>query len=122
MFLIFSGCLPQAIQPTPSILPSPIPLPHINTISPQSGLSGTKITITGSGFGAVQEQSLLILERGDDKIFEGEIITWSDTTIDARVPQLMKDTYQVFIIVNGIQSNEVEFKLQVPSSCPQCAR
>ncbi|WP_425491275.1 IPT/TIG domain-containing protein [Atribacter laminatus] len=40
----------------------------MNTITPQSGPSGTKITIAGSEFGSLQEQSLLIFKRGDDKI------------------------------------------------------
>ncbi|NLJ48715.1 MAG: hypothetical protein GX428_03885 [Candidatus Atribacteria bacterium] len=123
--LIFAGCLNKPTKPTPS--PSPIaPLnPKIISISPDSGPSGTKITLLGSDFGAVQGTSQLVFKRGDNKTFVGEIITWSDMNIYARVPQLMKDTYKVFVIVNERLSNQVDFELKPVGSgttCTQCGR
>ena len=115
IIFIFSGCIQNSFGPTPTPTPTPIPIPKIDSISPQSGTSGTKITITGSGFGNSQGSSLLIMKRGDDKTFEAEIITWSDISIYARVPQLMKDRYRVYVLVSGNQSNEVEFKLETSS-------
>ena len=123
LILIFAGCLNKPAEPTPS--PSPITSlnPKISSISPDSGPSGMKITLLGSDFGAVQGSSQLVFKRGDNKTFEGEIITWSDLNIYARVPQLMKDTYKVYIIVNEALSNQVEYELKPVGSgttCTQC--
>ena len=125
MVFICSGCLNKPIESTPLPSPTSLPNPKITSISPSSGPSGTKITLIGSGFGTVQGTSQLIFKRGDDKTFESEIMSWSDLNIDARVPQLMEDTYKVFVIVNGIQSNQMEYKLKstsVLTTCTQCGR
>lgn len=125
MVFICSGCLNKPIESTPLPSPTSLPNPKITSISPSSGPSGTKITLIGLGFGTVQGTSQLIFKRGDDKTFEGEIMSWSDLNIHARVPQLMEDTYKVFVIVNGIQSNQMEYKLKstsVLTTCTQCSR
>lgn len=127
LILIFAGCLNKSAEPTPSPSPSPTaPLnPKITSISPDSGPSGTKITLLGSDFGAVQGSSQLVFKRGDNKTFEGEIITWSDLNIYARVPQLMKDTYKVYVIVNEVLSNQVDYELKPVGSgttCTQCGQ
>lgn len=125
MVFICSGCLNKPIESTPLPSPTSLPNPKITSISPSSGPSGTKITLIGSGFGTDQGISQLIFKRGDDKTFESEIMSWSDLNIHARVPQLMEDTYKVFVIVNGIQSNQMEYKLKstsVLTTCTQCGR
>lgn len=125
MVFICSGCLNKPIESTPLPSPTSLPNPKITSISPSSGPSGTKITLIGLGFGTVQGISQLIFKRGDDKTFESEIMSWSDLNIHARVPQLMEDTYKVFVIVNGIQSNQMEYKLKstsVLTTCTQCGR
>jgi len=66
-----------------------------------------------------------VFKRGDNKTFEGEIITWSDLNIYTRVPQLMKDTYKVYVIVNEVLSNQVDYELKPVGSgttCTQCGQ
>ncbi|HAX99284.1 MAG TPA: hypothetical protein DCY12_10470 [Candidatus Atribacteria bacterium] len=123
LILIFTGCLNKPAEPTSSPSPTAPLNPKITSISPDSGPSGTKITLFGLDFGAVQGSSQLVFKRGDNKTFEAEIITWSDLNIYARVPQLMKDTYKVYVIVNEVLSNQVEYELKPVGSgttCTQC--
>jgi len=58
------------------------PQPTITGISPSSGEVGSQVTITGAGFGATQSNSSLTFYPG----FPAQIVSWSDTSIQAIVP------------------------------------
>ena len=137
IFLLFvgftlSGCLPKPSEtkPLPTTTPSLGSEPYIKSISPLSGTPGTKVTILGSGFGTARGSSQLIFRNENQISTELNIITWLNTNISARVPLLMVDTYQVIVVVNGIESNAVEFKVYEGSMttplpitpCPSCNR
>jgi hypothetical protein len=53
---------------------------QITRISPASGLSGTQVTITGSGFGAAQGSGSVMIGGA-----ASQIASWSDTQIVAAV-------------------------------------
>ena len=55
--------------------------PNIVSISPQSGMVGSYVTISGSGFGTTQDTSLLSLGT-----VSATAVSWSDTSIVAVVP------------------------------------
>ncbi len=79
------------LQVTVSNITSPagiyfeITLPHVSSLSPASGVVGTQVTVTGSGFRASQSQS-----SGSSTItFNGQpatVVSWSDMQIVATVP------------------------------------
>ncbi|MDD5382261.1 MAG: hypothetical protein PHH60_01210, partial [Candidatus Margulisbacteria bacterium] len=64
----------------------------IDSITPPAGPAGTKFVATGEGFGATQGQSLFIFENNSTGInyefAQEEILSWSNTTIEAIVPKL----------------------------------
>ena len=55
--------------------------PQIASIDPTSAAINTRITITGSNFGAAQGDSLVFIGG-----FAAQVVTWSDTSIVAIVP------------------------------------
>ena len=85
-----------------------VPIPNINGISPNSGLVGTAVTITGTNFGAAQGISTVT--------FNGAAATptsWSDTSITVPVPT-GATTGNVVVTVSNAASNGVNF-IMVPS-------
>ncbi len=81
--------------------------PVICDIDPAEAEAGTAVTITGRGFGAT---------RGSSKVaFNGtparEIVSWSPTSIIARVPG-GATTGDVVVTVEGEQSNGLPFEVQ----------
>jgi hypothetical protein len=77
--------------------------PGITNLSANSGVVGTSITITGTGFGATQGTSTVT--------FNGTTATpasWANTSITVPVPA-GATTGNVVVTVNGIPSNGVEF-------------
>ena len=82
--------------------------PVISSLSPNSGLAGTTVTVTGSSFGATQ--------GGSTVTFNGTRATptsWSDTQIVVPVPS-GATTGKVYVTVNGIVSdNGVTFTVPV---------
>ena len=83
--------------------------PVICSIDPAEAEAGTAVTITGRGFGAT---------RGSSKVaFNGtparEIVSWSPTSIIARVPG-GATTGDVVVTVEGEQSNGLPFEVQPP--------
>ena len=84
-------------------------VPRIFRISPTSGKTGTRVTVTGTGFGSFWGNG-----KGDSGnespsvIFNGAHVSncpqWSDTEITAVVPQ-GATTGPVVIVVDGTESN-----------------
>lgn len=86
--------------------------PHINSISPTSGLAGTLVTLQGTGFGDVQGDSILAF---------GGVATpaaqWSDTALGFYVPY-QASSGSVTVTVAGVTSNSLGFTVSGSLSCP----
>jgi hypothetical protein len=89
-------------------------LPTINTLSPSSGPTGGIITITGSGFGAVQNFNPVTIG--------GVSVTptsWSDTSIAIPVPtSLPAGNANVVVTVNTRASNGINFTVIADTTPP----
>jgi IPT/TIG domain-containing protein len=64
-------------------VPFTVIAPTITSVSPTSGLPGTQVTITGSGFGAVQGSGQVLLGT-----MTGVVQSWSDTQVMAQVKEV----------------------------------
>jgi N-acetylneuraminic acid mutarotase len=84
-------------------VPFAINLPHIASISPNSGAGGTAVTITGNGFGATQGSGAAWIGSTD-----GVVTSWSDTQVVASVASSASSGI-VKIQQNGTWSNAVTF-------------
>jgi regulation of enolase protein 1 (concanavalin A-like superfamily) len=76
-----NSTLDQAVLDNVSVNSSSISAAVVSSVSPTSGVPGTSLTITGSGFGASQSTSQAYLN--------GAALTvnsWSDTSISATIP------------------------------------
>jgi hypothetical protein len=85
----------------------------ISNVSPVSGVPGTKVTITGSGFGAAQGQVFLGTAYG-------VVQSWSDTQVVALVASGSMSGWAQ-ILQGGVWSNSVSFavnSLQITSVTP----
>ena len=86
-----------------------VPAPQVASISPNSGIVGTQVTVVGSGFQATRGSSYLFVGG-----FAATIVSWSDTQIVATV-NISATTGEVWVTVNGVNSNQdVIFTLPSP--------
>jgi YD repeat-containing protein len=85
------------------LAPLPIPPPVIGGVSPQSGIVGTTVTISGSGFGTTQGSSTVTFNGAP-----AAASAWTSTTITASVPAAAT-TGPVVVTVRGLASNSVPF-------------
>jgi len=96
MFLLTTGCGPSA-PPTPTL--------SIDNLSPQCGVAGMTVIITGTKFGETQ---------GESKVFfgtvEAGVQSWSSTQIRVTVPSAAV-TGDVTVQVAGETSNGVRFTI-----------
>src|SRR6266404_4187454 len=88
--------------------------PHINTVSPPSGMTGTSVTIAGTNFGQSQ--------GGSTVTFNGVLAAnpvWGSSSITVAVPTTAT-TGNVLVTVLGVQSNGVPFTVfpQIASISP----
>lgn len=74
--------------------------PNIDTISTSVAVVGDSVTITGSDFGAAQTTRSRVAING----VSAEIVSWSDTSIVFRVPEITQAGY-VGVYRDGIGSN-----------------
>ncbi len=79
-------------------------IPKIDSVSPSIGSAGTSVTITGTGFGAVQGRSRVTFNG----VVAGTSTRWTTTAIDVRVPSGVT-TGPVIVTVGGQASNGVAF-------------
>ena len=83
--------------------------PVVTSVSPSSGPVGTQIQVTGSGFGATQGSSSLLVSGNT-----ASVTSWSDTSITATVPQAAY-TGGVYIFNGSVYSNtNITFTVPVP--------
>jgi hypothetical protein len=80
----------------------------ISNVSPASGLPGTQVTITGSGFGAAQGSGQVWLGTAS-----GAVQSWSDTQVVALVAA-GSATGKAQILQGGVWSNAVAFAVNTP--------
>lgn len=85
------------------VLTSPPSTPIISTVAPNSGAVGTIVTITGSNFGAVQNQSTATFNN-----VSMPITSWSNTSIVATIPAGITSG-PIIVNVAGNNSNGVNF-------------
>jgi hypothetical protein len=81
--------------------------PFICSLSTDKGEAGTAVTITGRGFGATQESS----EVTFNGVPAREIVSWSPTSIIARVPGGATNG-NVAVTVEGKESNGLPFEVK----------
>lgn len=90
-------------------VPFNVSAPAITSVSPASGLPGAQVTITGSGFGASQNNGQVMLGTT-----AGVVQSWSDTQVVAQVgPGATSGNAQ--ILQNGVFSNGVAFTVPLPT-------
>ena len=84
--------------------------PYISSISPSSGPPGISVTISGLNFGS---------DMGESKVkfngIEADIDSWSDTSIEAKVPFGAKSG-NVTVTTSVGESNAVAFSVTLPKS------
>jgi len=96
-------------------------IPHINSISPDHGpahanelgscgcaADSTRVTISGSNFGATQGSSYVRFWRQGSTYYNACVESWSDTQIVARVPGCVSSG-DVVVVTGGGTSNGVYF-------------
>jgi hypothetical protein len=85
-----------------------VAVPVITTVSPASGLAGTQVTLSGSGFGAAQANGNVWLGT-----VYGAVVSWSDTQVMATVAS-GSATGTARILQNGVWSNSLPFSTGLP--------
>ncbi len=84
--------------------------PSLTSISPTSGVPGTQVTLTGTGFGSVQGTGSVWLGNK----LAGSIVSWSDTqvvaTVDSNVASGSASVQQA-----GTWSNSITFTIVTPT-------
>jgi DNA-binding beta-propeller fold protein YncE len=80
----------------------------ISNVTPTSGLSGTQVTIIGTGFGAQQGSGQVWLGTAN-----GVVQSWSDTQVVALVAA-GSASGNALILQNGVTSNSVPFTVSTP--------
>jgi hypothetical protein len=105
-------------EPNPN--PTPGDAPVITSITPPAAPTGTTINVVGKNFAPVQGMSTLIFTNVVTNVsYPASIISWSDTAIQARVPQATVGTYNVMVnklaasagVVSIQQSNKLAFQV-----------
>jgi RHS repeat-associated protein len=86
-----------------------VPPPHVNNFLPSGGVSGTQITINGTGFQLTQRDSTLAFNG-----VAATVGTWGDTQIVATVPT-SATTGPLVVTVNGVPSSSVSFEVPHPT-------
>jgi hypothetical protein len=89
-------------------LPFVVSTATISNVTPSSGVPGTQVTISGSGFGAVPGSGQVWLGT-----LAGVVQSWSDAQVVATVaPGSTSGNAQV--LQNGVMSNAVPFSVNMP--------
>ena len=91
-------------------------IPHINGISPNSGLIGTTVTIKGTNFGESDGKHSVYF--GGVTVPAENIQSWEDNEIILNVPE-GAESGDVYVKVNGLESNHLYFKVVEFSPVPQ---
>jgi hypothetical protein len=91
-----------------NVVPFTVNTATISSVTPTSGLGGSQVTITGSGFGVAQGSGTVWLGNAP-----GVVTSWSDSQVVAAVaPGAASGRAQ--ILQNGVWSNSVPFTIDSP--------
>jgi hypothetical protein len=82
--------------------------PTITSISPTTGIAGTQVVISGSGFGITQGTGQVWLGTAN-----GSITSWSDAQVVATV-SAGSTSGNAQVLQNGVWSNAVPFNINLP--------
>ncbi|HRY60428.1 MAG TPA: IPT/TIG domain-containing protein [Patescibacteria group bacterium] len=85
-------------------------IPTITTLTPNSGIVGSSVTISGTGFGSVQGTSTVKFNG-----ITATVTSWSATSIVVTVPT-GATTGNVIVTTSAGTSNGISFTVTVPSS------
>jgi len=85
-----------------------ITYPVISSVSPNSGVAGTQVTIAGSGFGATQGSGSVWLGTAP-----GQVVSWSDGQVMTTVAS-GSNSGSAQILQNGFWSNSMPFTISNP--------
>ncbi len=88
-------------------------LPGICYVEPDQGTPGNDFLIHGSGFGDVIGSSTVALGSYAATVASGG---WTAASVKAIVPPVPEKTYPVKVVVNGTDSNTVNFLVAPPSA------
>jgi len=88
------------------VAPTPSPKPTVASVTPTSGVTGTPVTISGSGFGAAQGSGQVWLGTAS-----GVVQSWSDTQIVAQVAA-GATSGNAQVLQNGVLSNAIPFAVE----------
>jgi cysteine-rich repeat protein len=80
--------------------------PNICSLSPRSGTSGGAVAATGQNFGSTQGASLVHFGATQTA---SSYASWSNTGITSTVPVLSNGKYNVFVTVDGVESNALVY-------------
>jgi hypothetical protein len=94
-----------------SATPVATPRPTITEFSPNAGVTGSIVRITGSGFGTTQESRRVAFGA-----VNMAALSWGDTLIEAVVPSLGNGTYDVAVVTDGGSSNTGAFTITGPGA------
>jgi RHS repeat-associated protein len=83
-----------------------IPAPQVTSISPNSGIIGTQITVTGANFQPTKGNNFLGLSNALGGFGAATIVSWSDTQIVATVPANNTISGPAEVSVNTVTSNQ----------------
>jgi N-acetylneuraminic acid mutarotase len=103
--IIFSNCTIENNNISVDGCTKPVLL-HIIKIMPDSAYIGDVVSIIGTGFGSAQGESRISFNNTEAI----EFTSWSETEIKVKVP-IGAASGKVWVMVNGNNSNEVDFKV-----------
>lgn len=90
--------------------------PCLCSTSPDSGVTGDSIEISGKNFGLSADGELFL---SDIKFNQGSSWNWADNLIsDALVPSIVPGSRQIILESSGIASNPLVFEVNVPQDKP----
>ncbi len=105
-----SGTIPVSVT-TPGGTTAGLPFsvtPHLDVLTPADGFINTEVTITGTGFGAVQGTSSVTFGTTPAVTFNA----WSDTEIKVLEPVTTPGAVQVTVTTPGGTSNALVFTVE----------
>jgi len=88
-------------------------VPAISSVSPNSGVAGSSVTIAGSNFGTTQGTSVVRFNTT-----AATVTAWSASQITVTVPSLSAGAYGVTVTVNGVSSNASTFTVTAVTPAP----
>jgi hypothetical protein len=104
--------------------------PTISDMWPLKAEPRTRVILFGSGFGDTQQDSVVNIGRTQFDLDHGKLEFWSDAIIEITIPFGLKEcewfidgdgTYReqnVWVTVDGVDSNEKALKVMKPETCP----